>query len=107
MAILSYLTIVGLIVALVMHNQNKTELGAYHLRQSLGLIITAIAVGIVFLIVGMIPIVNLILIILAPLVGVGFLVLFVLGLVSAVKGEQKPLPLVGASYQSWLANAFV
>jgi len=106
-AILSYLTLVGLIVALVMHNSNKTALGAYHLRQSLGLMITGAIGFIAFMIIGIIPLVNLILIVLWPVFGIVLLVLFVLGLISAVKGEQKPLPLVGDSYQSWFANSFV
>jgi len=106
-AILSYLTLVGLIVALVMHNSNKTALGAYHLRQSLGLMITGAIGFIALMIIGIIPLVNLILIVLWPVFGIVLLVLFVLGLISAVKGEQKPLPIVGDKYQSWFANSFV
>jgi hypothetical protein len=36
-AILSYLTILGFFVAVILHPNKKTRLGAYHLRQALGL----------------------------------------------------------------------
>ena len=45
--IISYLTLIGWIIALVMHSSNKTEQGAYHIRQSLGLIVLYVAVWII------------------------------------------------------------
>jgi len=106
-AILSYLTIVGLIVALVMHNSNKTALGAYHLRQALGFFVFCIVFGIAVGILGLIPFVNVVVGLLLIPVAIGLFVLWVLALISAIKGEQKPMPLLGASFQSWFANAFV
>ncbi|HET7537816.1 MAG TPA: hypothetical protein VFJ90_15260, partial [Candidatus Didemnitutus sp.] len=44
-AILSYITLIGFIIALVMHGSNKTKLGAYHLRQTLGFVISGFAIG--------------------------------------------------------------
>ena len=38
-AIISYITLIGWIIALIMHNNNKTELGAYHIRQMLGIML--------------------------------------------------------------------
>jgi uncharacterized membrane protein len=102
-AILSYLTIIGFIVALVMHSNKKTALGAFHLRQCLGLIITAIALSVAGVVLAFIPIIGW----LAVLVGwLGFLVLWVMGLIAAASGEQKPVPVLGANYQKWFANTF-
>ena len=105
-AVLSYITLIGFIVAIVMHGNNKTKLGAYHLRQSLGLIITAVAFYIAVFIIAFIPFVNLLLVILTPLAGLGFLILVILGIVNAANGQQKPLPLVGKMFESKLASAF-
>jgi len=30
-----------------------------------------------------------------------------MGLISAINGQQKPLPVVGAHFQKWFAGAFV
>ena len=42
-AIVGYLFGIGLIIAAVMHSSKKTQLGAYHLRQALGILLIAIA----------------------------------------------------------------
>ena len=44
-AILSYVTFIGFIVAVILHGNKKTRLGSFHLRQALGLWITAIGAG--------------------------------------------------------------
>jgi uncharacterized membrane protein len=90
-AILSYITLIGFIVAIVIHNNKKTQLGAFHLRQMLGLILTGL--------LGIIPILGL-------LVFLFLLVLWVMGLISATKGEMKPVPLLGSLYQKWFGTAF-
>ena len=103
-AILSYLTIIGFIVALVLHMNKKTALGSYHLRQCLGLIITAIALSIVGMVLVFIPIIGWLALMVC---WIGFLVLWVMGLIAAVNGQQKPMPVVGEHYQKWFAGAFV
>ena len=98
-AILSYLTIIGFIIALILHGQKKTQLGAYHLRQTLGFVVTGFALGVV----GIIPLLGLLIIILAMPV---MFVFWVMGLVSAVQGKMKPVPLVGEYFQKWFAGTF-
>ena len=53
-AIVAYLSLIGFVVALVLHNQNKSALGAYHLRQALGLVVCSAAMGVL----GIIPFVG-------------------------------------------------
>lgn len=57
-AIVSYLTLVGFIVAVIMHGTKKTQLGSFHLRQSLGLMLTSIAVAMAATILAFIPFVG-------------------------------------------------
>jgi len=90
-AIVAYLTLIGLIAAMVINSNKKTRLGAFHLRQSLGLFLTGLLM--------IIPLLNI-------LIGICLLVFWIMGLVTAIKGEMKPLPLVGGMYQKWFGTAF-
>ena len=105
-AILTYLTIIGFIVAIVMHSSKKTALGAFHLRQGLGLFITCIVIWIPCVIISLIPMVNLLMVLLWPLVGLSLFALWLMGLIAAVNGQQKLMPVVGVHYQKWFAGAF-
>ncbi len=110
-ALLAYITPilfgVGIVIAIIMHNGKKTALGAFHLRQSLGLLVSSIVVWMAMLVIGFVPVVNMLLLILGPLVGLAFFVLWIIGLIAAINGQQKPLPVVGEHYQKWFATAFV
>lgn len=115
-AILSYCTLLGFIVALILHQQKKTQLGAFHLRQVLGYVITGflgwIPVFIVVLVLGFIvalvskPLAALLAGVIYFAFLIAMLVLWVLGLVAAIKGERKPMPVVGPLYQKYLSTVF-
>ena len=98
-AIISYLTLIGFIAAIIIHGNKKTKLGSFHLRQSLGLILTSLAIGMCMIV----PI-------LGWIVGFGgwiaLLVFWVMGLISAINGQMKPVPLLGEHYQKWFGTAF-
>ena len=96
-AIVSYITIIGWLIAyFAMHQPKKTSLGSYHLRQTLLLFICAIVYQIVIMVVVMaVPAIGLIL----SLLSLGFLVLWIMGLIAAINGEEKPMPLIGAKAQ--------
>lgn len=102
-AILGYLTIIGFIVALVLHGSKKTALGTYHLRQCLGLILTFLALGVVGFIMAFIPFVGWLVMMALWL---GLLVLWVVGLIAAANGQTKPVPVLGEHFQKWFAGAF-
>lgn len=93
-ALLAYLTIIGLVVALVMNNKNATSLGRFHIRQSIGITITAILAGLV----RFVPMVGNIL---TSVIGIVILIALIIGILSALKGEEKGLPVVGNLYQKW------
>lgn len=46
-AIISYITYIGLIIAIVLNNDKKNSFAAFHIRQSLGIGLTSIALMIV------------------------------------------------------------
>ncbi len=92
-AIVSYLTIIGWIIAFIMHNNNKTELGAFHLRQMLGLV----AIGIVLSLIGRVVGIPMVIWILQ----IGLFVLWILGFIGALQGEKKAIPLLGDQFQQW------
>lgn len=102
-AIIAYLTLIGFIVAIVMHSNKKTKLGAYHLRQVLGFFLTGMAVGFCAIPVALIPILGMLALL---AVWLGMLVLWVLGLISAINGQMKPMPVVGPLYQKWFGTTF-
>ncbi|MCF8378147.1 MAG: hypothetical protein K9H49_01140 [Bacteroidales bacterium] len=85
-AIISYITLIGWIVAIIMHSNNRSELGAFHLRQSLGLFISAI-------IFSFIPIIGWFL-------NIVIFAFIIVGLIYAAQEEKKTVPFVGDFYQS-------
>jgi uncharacterized membrane protein len=96
----SYITIIGWIIALVQHNNSnpKSQLATFHLRQSFGIFATSIALYIVLWIVMIaLPLLSL----LFSLVWIVILVLWILGLIAALNGEEKPVPVLGPMYQQW------
>lgn len=105
-AILSYCTLIGWIIAIVLHNdeKNKSELGAFHVRQGLGLFITGFAMAILGAIFMFIPFIGWLISILINISYIGVFVLWILGLISAINGEKKLLPVVGQFYQNMLSG---
>ena len=87
--IVAYITLVGWLLAYVVGDRYNSR---FHLNQALVLFLANVVWGIVAKILAFIPILGWI------ALGVGYLVLFVfwvMGLVSAIQGEEKPLPLIG------------
>lgn len=94
-AIIAYITIVGLIIAFIMNNDKKNTFAAYHIRQCLGIALTGLALGVV----NVIPFLGWIVSIFGSLF---LIVLWVMGLLGALNGKEKPVPLLGEKYQEWL-----
>jgi uncharacterized membrane protein len=101
-AIVAYLSIIGFIIALILHGQKKTALGAFHLRQMLGIIITGFCGGIIawlsiFVLIGFV---------LLPAFYIFMFVMWLMGIIAAANGEMKPAPLLGKNFQEWFKNTF-
>lgn len=102
-AILAYLTVLGFIIAVVLHGQKKTSLGSYHLRQALGIYLAGIAAGLLNVVIIWIPLIGLMAI---GAIWLLFVVCWVMGLIAAAQGERKPVPVFGETIQKMLGNAF-
>jgi len=87
-AVVSYLTLIGWIIAFVLYQNDKSELAIFHLRQALGIVIIGAIGWVVFWI---------------PFIGwaaaIFLFVLWIMGLISAAQGEMKPVPLLGNLFQ--------
>lgn len=96
-AITSYILIIGVFIAMSMNSgEEKNSFASFHIRQSLGLSITFISLG---LIISNFD---------SPMISISmwiFLsVLWTYGIFTAINGETKPLPLLGNYFQKWLSN---
>lgn len=104
--IISYITIIGWLIAyFAMHNDKKTELGSYQLRQTLLLHLIYIIFYIIwdFVIISLLfnSITGLIWASrLTDIIYLGFLVLWLIGFIGAVNGQKKPIPLIGDKAQT-------
>lgn len=93
-AIISYITIIGLIAAFIMNSEKKAAFANFHIRQVLGLAVTGLALGIF----GMIPILGWLVAIFGSIL---LVIMWVVGLINAVNGKEKPVPILGNKYQEW------
>lgn len=95
MAIVSYFTFVGLIIAIIMNLEKKNTFTAFHIRQMLGLIIMLIFSNLVEKYVH-------------SWLGTAFWIVtfvsWIYGLYWALKGKEEPIPVMGAIFQDWFKN---
>jgi len=110
-ATIAYLTLIGFIIALIQHSSNKTKLGAYHLRQVVGFMLTGLCLGIFLSILsfpmlgmGYIGIVSFA--VFTFVVWIGLLVSIIISFINAINGKDKPAPIFGKLYEKWFANMF-
>src|SRR5690554_4810740 len=96
--VIAYLTLIGFIIALILNNDKKDEVksfGAFHLRQSIGLMISGLIlmIGLVILTVILTLISPTLAItlsgILYPVIYLGMLALLIIGIINAANGTKK------------------
>ncbi len=84
-AMISYFSIIGWVIALLMHGKNPSHLSAYHLRQTLGLLLT-------WVLLSFIPLIG-------WLLALPVLILWAYGLYYAFNERMLPIPILGDFYQ--------
>ncbi|GAB4510569.1 MAG: YtxH domain-containing protein [Allomuricauda sp.] len=89
-AIIAHLTFIGWIIAIIMNSSNKTEIGSFYIRQTLGIYLVGFVLGII-------PIINLFGILIT-------FILWIISLIGAINGNQKPVFLVGEYFQNWFKS---
>lgn len=96
-AIISYITLIGLIAAFIMNKDKNNGFAKFHIRQNMGLLI----IGLISSLLQIIPVAGEIV---SMGVGVVLLILWIMGLISALNGSQKELPFVGNLFQKWFST---
>lgn len=95
-AIVAYLTIIGTIIAYFMNNDTKNTFASFHIRQALGIHITYFLLG------AFVSIFD------SWMVSYSFWIFIIIlwgyGLVTAIRGEQKEVPLLGEQFQKWFST---
>lgn len=95
-AIVAYLTIIGTIIAYFMNNETKNSFASFHIRQALGIHITYFLLG------AFVSIFD------SWMVTYAFWIFIIIlwgyGLVTAIQGEQKEVPLLGNQFQKWFST---
>jgi uncharacterized membrane protein len=96
-AIVAYITVIGLIIAFVQNSEKRNTFASYHIRQSLGLMCTGLALGFI----NIIPILGWFICI----IGIFMLfIIWVIGLMNAANGKTRPVPLLGTLYEKWFSG---
>lgn len=95
-AIISYFTIIGTLVAFIMNQKKQNHFASFHIRQALGIALMWFALN---LIRGYVDIgwVDNILVLTA-------LILWIFGLIGAIQGEERRIPLLGDQFQEWFRS---
>tara|TARA_R110002073_G_scaffold4213_1_gene27891 strand:- start:30912 stop:31238 length:327 start_codon:yes stop_codon:yes gene_type:complete len=92
-AIISYITWIGTLIAFIMNNEKKNTFASFHIRQMVGLSLLSIVNSfVVYRFIGYGAF---------SIIGIGILVLWVMGLIGAVQGEERKIPLLGDQFQEW------
>ena len=95
-AICSYILVIGAFIAMSINSEDKNAFASFHIRQGLGLTLTFISLGLI--------ISNFDSLMISASMWIFVFVLSSYGIISAIKGETKPVPLLGSYYQKWLSN---
>lgn len=91
MAIISYITIIGTIIAFIMNNSKKNLFASFHIRQMIGIFL-------IFLIAIPLEKVSMTL---SWAVNIFGMILWVIGLIGAIQGKESKVPLLGNQFQEW------
>lgn len=96
-AITSYILLIGVFIAMSMNTgEDKNTFASFHIRQSLGLSITFISLGLI--------ISNFDSLMISLSMWVFLSILWTYGIFSAINGQTKPVPLLGKYFQKWLKS---
>lgn len=95
-AITSYILGIGVFIAMSMNSEDKNTFASFHIRQGLGITLTFISLGLI--------ISNFDSLLISAPMWIFVSVLWSYGIFSAIKGETKPMPLLGELFQKWFSN---
>jgi len=95
-AIISYITVIGLIIAFVMNQKKHNYFATFHIRQALGISLLNFAISILYRYanIGFT----------GELLGYAAFGLSIYGIVGAIQGKENKIPLFGDYFQDWFKN---
>ncbi len=96
-AIISYLTIIGLLVAFIMNINKQNSFASFHIRQSVGIFLLAFLINILFKFSNSFGMIG-------GILSIGLFVLWIFGIAGAIQGQEKRIPLLGDQFQEWFKN---
>ncbi|MCF6297356.1 MAG: hypothetical protein L3J08_05140 [Flavobacteriaceae bacterium] len=95
-AIISYITAIGTIIAFVMNQNKQNQFASFHIRQALGIFLLFFANNLIGNYGGIWFI--------SRIINLGIFFLLIMGLLSAIKEEEKKIPIFGNMFQDWFKN---
>jgi uncharacterized membrane protein len=99
LSIVSYITLIGWLIAYFSGKDKADALLKYHLKQSLGLAIVSIAFNVILgFIVALVPSLSFL-----GIVGLAILVFWILGMINAANNALKPVPVFGKAFENSFA----
>ena len=99
LSIVSYITLIGWLIAYFSGKEQADSLLKYHLRQSLGLLITGCIFNVVCaVLIAIIPSLGFL-----SYVGYAFFAIMVFGIINASNEVQRPLPVIGKLFEGQFA----
>ncbi|MFV8225948.1 hypothetical protein [Christiangramia aquimixticola] len=95
-AIVAYITIIGTIIAYFMNMESKDKFAGFHIRQAFGINITFYLIGALMGLFDQFYIVAAFYLF--------FIVLWGYGILMAIQGEEREVPLLGEFFQKWFST---
>ncbi|MGV3461020.1 MAG: DUF4870 domain-containing protein [Flavobacterium sp.] len=95
-AIISYLTIIGTIIAMVQNSEPKNPFASFHIRQALGLMLFFFALGY--------PVSGFDSWAISSAFYVFFFILWIYCFIGALQGQMNKIPLLGGLFQKLFKN---
>ncbi|MBK5208490.1 MAG: hypothetical protein JJE44_03165 [Flavobacteriaceae bacterium] len=92
MAIISYLTWIGTLIAFIMNNEKHNSFAAFHIRQMIGLSLFSLGNGLISSYAGMQ---------ISGFIMLGLFVLWIIGFIGVIQGQEKKIPIFGDLFQDW------
>lgn len=91
-AIISYLTLIGTLIAFIMNNEKKNSFASFHIRQMVGLLMLQVLSWVASTYINGF---------LGWAISIFAIVLWFFGFIAAVQGQEKRVPLLGDQFQEW------
>ena len=95
LSIVSYITIIGWVIAYFVGKDKADDLLKYHLKQGFGLFIFSFIWGILISILAGVTGIGMI-----RILGLVNLILMIIGIINAANNVKKPLPIIGKMFEN-------